>query len=73
MIRSPGESGVLRVRAATARSGSKSHHEIGAHALGGVPADDALGGHVHDERHIDQPGPGPHVGEVGPDARVGVT
>lgn len=47
------------------RDPQRSHHEIGAHARAGVPADNALGEHIHDERDIDQPGPGPHISEVG--------
>ena len=31
----------------------------------GVPGEDPLGEHIDDEHHVDEPDPGPYVGEVG--------
>src|SRR5882757_9997056 len=39
--------------------------QFGVHTGGCPPADDHSGEHIEDEGHVDHPGPGRHVGEVG--------
>src|SRR5215207_6192167 len=52
-----------------AASGPRGHvqrvdHQRGVHGAGRLPADDAAGEHVHDERDVDDPRPRRAVGEV---------
>ena len=59
-----------KVRHAAAGAGPDRHlqrveDQLGAHAAGGAPAQDPPAEGVDDERHVDEPGPGGHVAEVG--------
>ena len=46
------------------RDPQRGQHQVGVLGGRGVPADDPLGEDVDDERDVDEPGPGPAVGEV---------
>ena len=46
------------------RDPQRGEHQVGAPVGRGLPAHDALGEDVDDEGHVDEPGPGPAVGEV---------
>ena len=66
-----GLDGVAVPVAVPQRDPQRGQHQVGALVGGGVPGDDPLGEHVDDEGDVDEPGPGPAVGEVGDPTRLG--
>src|SRR5690606_12225363 len=63
--------GVALTVAVPQRDPQRGEDKVGAFVAGGVPADDALGEDIDDEGDVDEPGPGPAVGEVCDPAGVG--
>ena len=61
----PGSDGWPSRSRSPQRHPQRRQHQLGALVGRGVPGDDPLGEDVDDERDVDEPGPGPHVGEVG--------
>src|SRR5215212_2713731 len=65
----PGPDGVAVAVAVPQRDPQWGEDKISPLIGGGMPGHDALREHINDERDIAEPGPGPHISEVGyPDA-----
>jgi hypothetical protein len=63
--------GVALLPAGPGGHAQREQDQLGRAGAHRVPAHDALGVDVHDERDVDHRGPGPHVGEVGNPDPVG--
>lgn len=67
----PGSTGAPLAVPVPQRDAQRRQHQRGALVGRGVPAHDPLGEDVEDEGDVDEPGPGPAVGEVSDPTGVG--
>ena len=65
VVHQPGQVGDPGLVSGPDRHLERVEHQLGAHVGGGLPAEDAPGVGVQDERDVDEPGRGRDVGEVG--------